>query len=176
MEFFFVVVVVDKIKKFVEKDKVVKLCSLFLIIVLVVVFVVGVVGGGVWYFIQFKYDEKLVKVIVSKGVLVLVQYFGLELLFVVNFNGFFDGLCYLQVEVQLMICDLVVMEVIKVYVLVICVKLLMLFLQVELVQIVDCVGKECLQVDLLVEVQKLFKVEIGIKGVDELLFISFVIQ
>lgn len=75
-----------------------------------------------------------------------------------------------------MICDLVVLEVIKIYVLVICVCLLMLFLQVSLDQIVDVVGKQKLQVVLLVEVQKVFKVEIGSNGVDDLLFISFVIQ
>ncbi|WP_426804014.1 flagellar basal body-associated FliL family protein, partial [Stenotrophomonas sp. SrG] len=103
-------------------------------------------------------------------------YFGLEPPFVVNLSSSFDGPRYLQVEVQLMTRDPAALEAIKLHAPAIRAKLLMLFSQVEPAQIADRAGKERLQADSLAEVQKLLKAETGSKGVDELLFTSFVTQ
>lgn len=102
-------------------------------------------------------------------------YFALEPPFVVNLDGDL-GPRYLQVEVQLMTRDPVARDNLERHAPAIRAKLLMLFAQQTVADIANRAGKEKLQAQALAEVQKLMRVETGDKGVEALLFTSFVTQ
>lgn len=168
-------VAADKSRKPADpKDKARKPRSPLLTTVLVAVLAAGAAGGGVWYFSGQQVPAKAKTV--APRLPAPAQYFALEPAFVVNLSGDLDGPRYLQVEVQLMTRDAQALQQLQTHAPAIRAKLLMLFSQVELVQITDRAGREKLQAEALAEVQKLMKAETGKKGADELLFTSFVTQ
>ncbi len=168
-------VAADKSRKPADpKDKARKPRSPLLMTVLVAVLAAGAAGAGVWYFAGQQVPAKAKAA--APRLPAPAQYFALEPAFVVNLTGDPDGPRYLQVEVQLMTRDAQALQQLQTHAPAIRAKLLMLFSQVELVQITDRAGREKLQAEALAEVQKLMNAETGKKSADELLFTSFVTQ
>lgn len=143
---------------------------------IVIIVVLLLLGGGVGvYFVLggcYVMGDKVVEVVLEKK---FEFYLLFDLVFVVNFCDD-QVVCYLQVGVSLMSYEQFVFDVVKEVQLVICNELLMFFSGQNYENLIDVVGKQKLQVQVLVVVQKIISVCIGKFGIDVLYFISFVMQ
>lgn len=137
--------------------------KLILLIVVGLLLVIGLLVGGIWFFFSKLLKVEKIEEVVSEVVKLgkqLVFYEILVLVFVVNFNQ--NGWqCYMQVGVVLMGCDKVQMDVLCEYMLLVCNKLVMLFLSQSFDLLVILVGKEMFCQQVIVGLQELVKKEIG---------------
>jgi len=146
-------------------------------LLLVIILLLALIGVGAGWYLSIRKADAHVVTTPEPILPPPALYYALEPVFVVNLNSTgFEGPHYLQVEVQLMTRDARVHAALAEHAPALRARLVLLFSQQTLADIVELKGKERLQQQALAEVQSLIQHETGSAAIEALLFTSFVTQ